>query len=65
MSGVVAILNRSNQYMRVTSNNGLAFNSSYRDDYALFAVRKLGGKVALISKHYLVSCLLSKVLFRY
>ncbi|KAK7680334.1 hypothetical protein QCA50_016574 [Cerrena zonata] len=49
VSGVVAILNGSKQYMRVTSNGGLAFNSKHRDGYALFAVRNLGGKVSLIN----------------
>ena len=35
--------------MRVTSNDGLSFNSPQCDDYAHYAVRKLGGKIALIS----------------
>ncbi|KIP04274.1 hypothetical protein PHLGIDRAFT_76206, partial [Phlebiopsis gigantea 11061_1 CR5-6] len=51
LTGVVAIVNSSNNYMRVTSNNGLSFNSSYRDDYALFAVRNIGGRISLISKY--------------
>ncbi|KAK7686069.1 hypothetical protein QCA50_010881 [Cerrena zonata] len=49
VSGIVAILNGSKQYMRVTSNNGLSFNSMQCDDYSLFAVRNLGGEISLIN----------------
>lgn len=49
VSGVVAIVNKSNCYMRVTSNDGLSFNNTSRDGYALFAVRKLGQSFTLIS----------------
>ena len=52
VSGTIAIRSVDDRYLKVLSNDGLAFGSQKLDDKAKFEVKQFpGGKIGLVGKH--------------
>ena len=57
VSGTIAIRSVDGRYLKVLSNDGLAFGSQKYDDKAKFEVKKYdNGKVGLVGEHHLDPC---------